>query len=73
MLGELWIRRVPESKLPVLAKVLDCRIDDLFPEMDTGQLSELKSVKTDSAGGFAQLDPFDGLTPAKRKVIVEGI
>ncbi|MBR4040577.1 MAG: helix-turn-helix transcriptional regulator [Clostridia bacterium] len=41
------------EKLPLLAKALECRIDDLFPEMD--------DVKTDSAGGFENesLDDFE--------------
>ena len=41
------------EKLPLLAKALGCRIDDLFPEMD--------DVKTDSAGGFENesLDDFE--------------
>ncbi len=41
------------EKLPRIAKALECRIDDLFPEMD--------EVKTDSAGGFENesLDDFE--------------
>ena len=41
------------EKLPLLAKALGCRIDDLFPEMD--------DVKTDSSVGFADesLDDFE--------------
>ena len=48
------------AKLPVLAKILDCRIDDLFPEMDVKPMDD----KTDSAGGFEieddTLDCFEG-------------
>ena len=41
------------DKLPLLAKALGCRIDDLFPEMD--------DIKTDCAVGFEDesLDDFE--------------
>jgi len=41
---ESGLRGKTLEKLPLLAKALGCRIDDLFPEMD--------EVKTASAGGF---------------------
>lgn len=49
---ESGVRGKTLEKLPVIAKALGCRIDDLFPEMD--------EVKTDSADGFDE-DGLDDL------------
>lgn len=46
------------EKLPTIAKMMGCRIDDLFPEMDDAPNPE--EGKTDSADGFDD-DSLDAL------------
>lgn len=49
------------EKLPLIAKALGCRIDDLFPQMDDGtEAQEEEESKTARACGFDEDEDLNG-------------